>query len=72
MELPNYPAERVEAHLRTCAACVRERSRLENLAELVAVAREYEESDPDGSVAGFLERVALGLRCGVCGEPDPL
>ncbi len=34
-------------------------SRVENLAELVAVAREYEESDPDGTVAGFLERVSL-------------
>jgi DNA helicase-2/ATP-dependent DNA helicase PcrA len=33
--------------------------RVENLAELVAVAREYEELDPDSSVAGFLERVAL-------------
>jgi DNA helicase-2/ATP-dependent DNA helicase PcrA len=34
-------------------------SRVENLAELVAVAREFEESDPEGTVAGFLERVAL-------------
>jgi DNA helicase-2/ATP-dependent DNA helicase PcrA len=33
--------------------------RVENLAELVAVAREYEELDPESSVAGFLERVAL-------------
>jgi len=34
-------------------------TRKENLGELVAVAREYEEADPDGTVAGFLERVAL-------------
>ena len=34
-------------------------TRIENLGELVAVAREYEEANPDGSVAGFLERVAL-------------
>nr|WP_293772674.1 DNA helicase PcrA [Sporichthya sp.] len=34
-------------------------TRIENLGELVAVAREYEEANPEGSVAGFLERVAL-------------
>jgi DNA helicase II / ATP-dependent DNA helicase PcrA len=34
-------------------------SRLENLQELVAVAREFGETYPDGSVADFLERVAL-------------
>jgi DNA helicase II / ATP-dependent DNA helicase PcrA len=34
-------------------------SRLENLRELVAVAGEFEEADPDGSLADFLERVAL-------------
>ncbi len=34
-------------------------TRIENLGELIAVAREYEEANPDGSVAGFLERVAL-------------
>jgi DNA helicase-2/ATP-dependent DNA helicase PcrA len=33
--------------------------RVENLAELIAVAREYEELAEDPSVAGFLERVAL-------------
>jgi len=33
--------------------------RVENLGELIAVAREYEELDPESSVAGFLERVAL-------------
>ena len=34
-------------------------SRVENLAELVGVSREYNEQFPDGDVAGFLERVAL-------------
>jgi DNA helicase II / ATP-dependent DNA helicase PcrA len=34
-------------------------SRVENLQELVAVAHEYEQSDPEGGVTGFLERVAL-------------
>jgi DNA helicase-2/ATP-dependent DNA helicase PcrA len=34
-------------------------SRLENLQELVAVAHEYEQSDPEGGITGFLERVAL-------------
>jgi DNA helicase-2/ATP-dependent DNA helicase PcrA len=34
-------------------------SRVENLQELVAVAHEYEQSDPEGGIDGFLERVAL-------------
>jgi DNA helicase-2/ATP-dependent DNA helicase PcrA len=34
-------------------------TRVENLRELVAVAREFEETFPDGSLADFLERVAL-------------
>ena len=34
-------------------------TRAENLAELVAVAREFEGADPEGGLAGFLERVAL-------------
>ncbi|NKX56701.1 DNA helicase PcrA [Arthrobacter mobilis] len=34
-------------------------SRVENLAELVAVVREYERDNPDGSLSGFLEQVAL-------------
>ncbi len=34
-------------------------SRLENLRELVAVAGEFEEAAPEGSLADFLERVAL-------------
>jgi DNA helicase-2/ATP-dependent DNA helicase PcrA len=38
---------------------VQDESRIENLQELVAVAREFEEANPDGTVAEFLERVAL-------------
>lgn len=34
-------------------------SRVENLAELVAVVREYERDNPDGSLAEFLEQVSL-------------
>jgi len=34
-------------------------TRKENLAELLAVAREFEEANPEGSLAEFLERVAL-------------
>ncbi len=34
-------------------------TRVENLAELLAVAREFEESFPEGGLADFLERVAL-------------
>jgi DNA helicase-2/ATP-dependent DNA helicase PcrA len=34
-------------------------SRVENLAELLAVVREYERDNPEGSLAGFLEQVAL-------------
>ncbi|HTY70813.1 MAG TPA: DNA helicase PcrA [Actinomycetes bacterium] len=34
-------------------------TRVENLRELEAVAREFEESDPEGSLADFLERVSL-------------
>lgn len=34
-------------------------SRVENLAELHAVASEFEQSDPDGDLADFLERVSL-------------
>ncbi len=34
-------------------------SRVENLQELVAVAHEYEQTDSEGGVTGFLERVAL-------------
>jgi DNA helicase-2/ATP-dependent DNA helicase PcrA len=34
-------------------------TRVENLQELVAVAREYDEANPDGDLTGFLEQVAL-------------
>jgi DNA helicase-2/ATP-dependent DNA helicase PcrA len=34
-------------------------TRVENLAELVQVAREFEETSPDGSLTDFLERVSL-------------
>ena len=34
-------------------------SRVENLAELVAVVREYEQENPEGSVGAFLEQVSL-------------
>ena len=34
-------------------------TRVENLHELEAVAQEFEEADPDGTLADFLERVAL-------------
>jgi len=34
-------------------------TRAENLVELVAVGREYDESEPDGSLEDFLERVSL-------------
>jgi DNA helicase-2/ATP-dependent DNA helicase PcrA len=34
-------------------------SRIENLAELVGVAQEYEDADPSGSLADFLEQISL-------------
>ena len=34
-------------------------TRVENLAELVAVAREFEEANPEGTLTDFLERVSL-------------
>jgi DNA helicase-2/ATP-dependent DNA helicase PcrA len=34
-------------------------TRVENLQEMVSVAREYDGTTPDGTLAGFLERVAL-------------
>jgi DNA helicase-2/ATP-dependent DNA helicase PcrA len=34
-------------------------SRVENLAELVAVVRDYERDNPEGSLGGFLEQVSL-------------
>jgi DNA helicase-2/ATP-dependent DNA helicase PcrA len=35
------------------------RARMENLQELIGVAREYESSEPESSVAGFLANIAL-------------
>jgi DNA helicase-2/ATP-dependent DNA helicase PcrA len=37
----------------------RDEGRVENLRELVAVAREFEDASPDGGLAEFLERVSL-------------
>ena len=34
-------------------------TRVENLAELVAVVREYEQENPEGSLGAFLEQVSL-------------
>ena len=34
-------------------------SRIENLAELVGVAQQYEEANPDGTLADFLEQISL-------------
>jgi DNA helicase-2/ATP-dependent DNA helicase PcrA len=61
------PAEVLEAVLDrtgylaelTASTDPQDESRVENLAELVGVAREFNESFPDGDVAGFLERVSL-------------
>ncbi len=38
---------------------MQDESRIENLRELVTVAREFEESNPEGTLADFLEQVAL-------------
>jgi DNA helicase-2/ATP-dependent DNA helicase PcrA len=61
------PAEVLEAvldrtgYLAELAASTdpQDESRVENLAELVGVAREFNERFPDGDVAGFLEQVSL-------------
>ena len=45
-------------------------SRVENLAELHAVATEFEESDPDGDLADFLERVSLVADSDQIPSPD--
>jgi DNA helicase-2/ATP-dependent DNA helicase PcrA len=45
-------------------------TRAENLAELVAVAREFEEAAPDGTLADFLERVALVADADQIPDPD--
>lgn len=61
------PAEALEAvleqtgYLETLRASndPQDESRVENLAELVAVVRDYVSEEPDGGLEGFLERVAL-------------
>jgi DNA helicase-2/ATP-dependent DNA helicase PcrA len=45
-------------------------SRLENLAELVNVAREFEERVPDGGLAEFLEQVSLVADADTVPDPD--
>ncbi|KMM45155.1 ATP-dependent DNA helicase PcrA [Cellulomonas sp. A375-1] len=45
-------------------------SRVENLAELHAVATEFEQSDPDGDLADFLERVSLVADSDQIPSPD--
>ena len=45
-------------------------SRADNLRELVAVAREFEETSPTGSVADFLERVSLVADSDSIPDPD--
>ncbi len=67
VEAGNGPASILEAVLEqtgylaelTSSADPQDESRVENLEELVAVAREFEETVPDGGLADFLERVAL-------------
>src|SRR5207245_2518382 len=61
------PAEVLEAVLEQsgylpelqASADPQDHSRLENLQELVAVAREYATANPDGGLPGFLEQVSL-------------
>ena len=45
-------------------------SRVDNLAELHAVATEFEQSDPDGDLADFLERVSLVADSDQIPSPD--
>jgi len=45
-------------------------SRVDNLAELHAVASEFEQSDPDGDLADFLERVSLVADSDQIPSPD--
>jgi DNA helicase-2/ATP-dependent DNA helicase PcrA len=53
LEQTGYLAELRDSH------DPQDESRVENLAELVAVAQEYSETTPDGSLQDFLERVSL-------------
>ncbi|NHC16184.1 DNA helicase PcrA [Motilibacter deserti] len=67
VEAGTEPAELLEAILEQSGYLLelqrssdpQDQTRLENLQEFVAVAREYSTSDPEGGLAGFLERVAL-------------
>jgi DNA helicase-2/ATP-dependent DNA helicase PcrA len=43
----------------TASADPQDATRVENLEELVSVCREFEEADPDGTLAQFLEQVSL-------------
>ncbi|MDX6285559.1 MAG: ATP-dependent helicase UvrD/PcrA [Frankiales bacterium] len=45
-------------------------SRVENLRELVAVAREFEDASPEGGLADFLERVSLVADSDEIPDPD--
>jgi DNA helicase-2/ATP-dependent DNA helicase PcrA len=74
------PAEVIEAvldrtgYLAELAASVdpQDESRVENLAELVGVAREFSERVPEGGVAEFLEQVSLVADADqIPGEPGP-
>jgi DNA helicase-2/ATP-dependent DNA helicase PcrA len=53
LEQTGYLAELRDSH------DPQDESRVENLAELVAVAQEYEQANPDGSLSDFLEQVSL-------------
>lgn len=53
LEQTGYLAELQDSH------DPQDETRVENLAELVQVAREFEESTPEGSLTDFLERVSL-------------
>ncbi len=67
VEAGNGPSSVLEAVLEqtgylaelTSSADPQDETRVENLEELVAVAREFEQADPEGTLADFLERVAL-------------
>jgi DNA helicase-2/ATP-dependent DNA helicase PcrA len=53
LEQTGYLAELYDSH------DPQDESRVENLAELVAVAREHEQANPSGSLSDFLEQVSL-------------
>src|SRR5262249_48015898 len=49
---------------------VQDESRVENLEELVAVAREFEVDQPDGTLGDFLEQVSLVADADEIPDPD--